>query len=149
MSRAPTLACVTDPTALPRPGLHRRLLALQPVRYLVVAGTTSLVYLGLVASGLAAGLHYMLAITLAHAITITGAFPAYRRLVFVSRGRWVSDLWRFLSVWSTGMVAGFLGTPFLVEVVGMSPLPAQVLAIAVIAVGSYLGHRFFSFRHRR
>ncbi|GAA5159992.1 hypothetical protein GCM10011366_20670 [Ornithinimicrobium tianjinense] len=118
------------------------------MRYLLVAGTTSVFYLGLVAAGLGLGLHYLVAIALAHAVAMTCAFPAYRSLVFESRGRWPSDLWRFVSVWSSGMVAGFVGTPFLVEVVGMQPFPAQVLAIAVIAVGSYLGHRFFSFRHR-
>ena len=129
-------------------GAVRSLLALQPVRYLLVAGTTSVFYLGLVAAGLGLGLHYMVAIAAAHVIAMTCAFPAYRGLVFESRGRWSSDLWRFVSVWSSGMVAGFVGTPLLVEVGGMEPFPAQVLAIAVIAVGSYLGHRFFSFRHR-
>lgn len=125
-----------------------RLVALEQVRYLLVAGTTSLIYLTLVAGGLALGWHYMLAIAAAQAITIAGAFPAYRTLVFASRGAWRGDLARFLSVWSSGMVAGFVATPLLVEFVGMPPLPAQVLAIVVVAVGSYLGHRSVSFRHR-
>lgn len=125
-----------------------RLVGLQQVRYLLVAGTTSLVYLGLVAGGLALGWHYMLAILVAQVITIAGAFPAYRTLVFASRGSWRTDLLRFLSVWSSGMVAGFVATPLLVEVFGMPPLLAQVVAIVVVAVGSYLGHRFFSFRQR-
>jgi len=30
----------------------------------------------------------------------------------------------------------------------MPPLPAQILAVVVVAVGSYVGHKFFSFRHR-
>lgn len=124
------------------------LLRVEQVRYLVVAGTTSLFYLALVATGLWLGLHYMVAIAAAQAVTISGAFPAYRHLVFVSRSDWRGDLVRFLSVWSSGMVAGFLATPFLVEVVGISPLPAQVLAIIVVAVGSYLGHRYITFRQR-
>lgn len=125
-----------------------RLVGLQQVRYLLVAGTTSLIYLGLVAGGLALGWHYMIAIAVAQAITIAGAFPAYRTLVFASRGSWRTDLVRFLSVWSSGMVAGFVATPLLVEIFGMAPLLAQVVAIVVVAVGSYLGHRYFSFRHR-
>ena len=118
------------------------------IRYLVVAGVTSLSYLGLVALGLKViGWHYMVAILAAQVVTIGCAFPAYRSLVFESRGRVGADFVRFLSVWASGAIAGVVGTPFLVEVFGMDPLVAQVLAILIIAVASYLGHRFFSFRN--
>lgn len=126
----------------------RRLWAHHQIRYLIVAGTTSLAYLGLVATGLALGLHYMVAILIAQVITIACAFPAYRTLVFESRGNIAADFVRFLSVWASGAIAGVVGTPFLVEVFGMDPLIAQVLAIIIVAVASYLGHRFFSFRTR-
>lgn len=118
------------------------------LRYLVVAGCTSLGYVGLVALGLWIGWHYMVAILVAQAITIASAFPAYRNLVFRSKGTVWADFLRFLSVWASGAIAGLVATPFLVEVFGMPPLLAQVLAIVVIAVASYLGHRFFSFRNR-
>lgn len=117
------------------------------MRYLVVAGTTTLCYLGLVAAGLRFGWHYLVAILVAQAITIACAFPAYRTLVFQSRDRARRDFARFLSVWSTGAVAGVVATPALVELVHLSPMLAQVIAIVVVAVGSYLGHRLFSFRH--
>lgn len=90
----------------------------------------------------------MVAILIAQVITIAGAFPAYRSLVFESRGDVAGDFFRFLSVWSSGAIAGVVATPFLVEVFGMHPFVAQVLAIVVIAVASYLGHRWFSFRQR-
>jgi putative flippase GtrA len=105
------------PTALVRRALGRH-----EVRYLLVAGTTTLFYLALVGAGLLAGLPYMLAIACAHAVTICAAFPAYRHLVFRSRRAWPADLWRFLSVWSGGII--------------------------VVAVSSYLAHRFWSFGHR-
>jgi hypothetical protein len=126
----------------------RSLWSRHEIRYLVVAGCTSLGYLALVTVGLALGWFYMVAILVAQVITIACAFPAYRSLVFESRGPVWGDFVRFLSVWSTGAIAGVVATPFLVEVFGMHPLVAQVLAIIVIAVASYLGHRFFSFRHR-
>jgi len=127
----------------------RELWSHHQIRYLVVAGTTSLCYVGLVALGLWLGLYYMLAILAAQAITIACAFPAYRTLVFQSKGTVWSDFLRFLSVWVSGAVAGVVATPFLVEVFGWDPLVAQVVSIVVIAVTSYLGHRFFSFRHPR
>ncbi len=118
------------------------------VRYLIVAGTTSVFYVGLVAAGLALKLPYMAAILIAQVITIGCAFPAYRNLVFESRADVWKDFVRFLSVWASGAVAGLVATPFLVEVFGWDPLVAQVISIVVIAVASYLGHRFFSFRQK-
>ncbi|WP_061962867.1 GtrA family protein [Demequina aurantiaca] len=119
------------------------------VRYLVVAGSTSLGYLTLVWLGLHLGLHYMLAILLAQAITIGIAFPLYRSLVFQSTGAVIPDFVRFLSVWASGAVAGVLATPFLVEVFSWDPLIAQILSILVIAVVSFLSHQFFTFRRNR
>lgn len=119
------------------------------IRYLLVAGCTSLGYIALVALGYQViGWHYMIAILVAQVITIGTAFWFYRGFVFRSQGRIWADFLRFLSVWSTGAIAGVIGTPFLVEVFGMHPLVAQVLAIIIVAVGSYLGHTFFSFRDR-
>jgi|SRR5665647_266804 len=121
-------------------------LASEKVRYLVVAGTTTLVYLGLFAALLHTGLPYMVAILIAHAVMVSLAFPVYRRLIFRSTRPWQRDLPRFVSVWAGGFVAGVIGTPALVELAGIPPLPAQVIAVAVVAVASYLGHKFFSFR---
>jgi putative flippase GtrA len=115
------------------------------IRYLAVAGTTTLAYLGLLSGGLAIGLHYMVAIVLALVAHVAIAFPAHRRFVFGPGGGLRRDFVRFLSVWSTGAVAGLVGTPLLVELVGLQPLIAQVIVIVVVAVGSYLGHRYFSF----
>jgi len=33
-----------------------------------------------------------------------------------------------------------------VEGLGMNPVLAQIVITAVVAIGSFLGHRFFSFR---
>jgi putative flippase GtrA len=129
------------------PGRLGRLLKTEQGRYLAIGGTMAVGYLALVAAGLGAGLPYMLAITVAQIILIACAFPAYRTWVFRSQGALLGDLLRFLSVWSGGLAASFLGTPFLVEVLGMPPLPAQILTVVVVALGSYLGHKFFSFRH--
>ena len=128
------------------PAFVERLWARKGIRYLVVAGCTQVVYLGTFSLGLLAGWHYMIAIAVAQVVTIAAAFPAYRTIVFESSGRVWSDFVRFLGVWASGAFAGILLTPALVEVAGMPPLPAQIIAIAIVAVGSFLGHHFFSFR---
>ncbi|WP_166879362.1 MULTISPECIES: GtrA family protein [unclassified Salinibacterium] len=118
----------------------------QGLKYLVVASLTSLFYLGVMSLGLLIGWHYFIAIVIAQAVTIAGAFPAYRRFVFQSTGPIGRDFVRFLSVWLTGMIAGLVLTPLMVELVGMHPLVAQVIAIAVVSIGSFLAHRYFSFK---
>jgi putative flippase GtrA len=127
------------------PSLVRTAAQNEQIRYLAVAGSTTLVYLGLLAALLTV-LPYMLAILVAQAVIISVAFPTYRRLIFRSTRPWRQDLPRFVGVRAGGFLAGVVATPLLVELVGMPPLPAQVLAVVVVAVLSYLGHRFISFR---
>lgn len=130
-------------------GLVRTALGNEQIRYLLVAGTTTLGYLGLLAGLLATGMPYMYAILIAQAVTISVAFPTYRRLIFRSTSPWRRDLPRFVGVWGGGFVAGVVATPALVELAGIPPLPAQVIAVVVVAVLSYLGHRYVSFGGRR
>lgn len=118
----------------------------EEIRYLLVAGPTAACYLGILAALLVTDFPYMIAILMTQAIIFSVAFPVYRRLIFRSTGRWQSDLLRFASVWSGGFVAGIVATPALVELAGQPPLRAQVIAVAVVAVLTYLGHKFVSFR---
>lgn len=121
----------------------------QPGRYLLVAGLAALGYLALLALGLFVGLHYFVAILLAQAVTIVSAFPLYRRFVFgAGAGLW-SDFARFLVVWTGGAVSGIVVTPLLVELVNWHPLVAQIVAIGVVSIASFLAHRFFTFRTGR
>lgn len=119
---------------------------LQAVRYFASAGSVALLYIGLLAAGVALGVHYLIAILIAQVITISVAFPVYRRFVFQSHGPVLADFLRFLSVWATGAIAGIIVTPLLVELVHLHPVVAQVIAVAVVSVGSFLAHRLFSFR---
>ena len=70
----------------------------EKIRYVIVAGSTTICYLGILAMLLAAALPYMIAIVISQAIIISVAFPLYRRLIFRSSGRWQSDLPRFVGV---------------------------------------------------
>ena len=118
----------------------------EEIRYLFVAGSTAVCYLAILAALLATDLPYMIAILITQVIIFSVAFPVYRRLIFRSTGRWQSDLPRFVGVWSGGFIAGIVATPALVELAGQPPLLAQVIAVAVVAVLTYLGHKFVSFR---
>ena len=127
-------------------GLVRQAFSREEVRYLFVAGTVAVSYLAILAALLASGLPYMFAILIDQVIIFSVAFPVYRKVIFRSTGRWKPDLFRFLGVWSGGFVAGIVATPALVELAGEPPLLAQVIAVAVVAVLTFLGHKFVSFR---
>ena len=116
------------------------------VRYLVVAGSVSVLSWAMVALGLLFGWHYMIATVFSQLAPIPVAFPAYRRFVFESQGPLRGDLFRFMIVWGTGMIAPIAAAPLLVEGLGMNPVLAQIVITVVVAIGSFLGHRFFSFR---
>jgi GtrA-like protein len=116
------------------------------VRYLVVAGSVSVLSWAMVAFGLFLGWHYMIATVFSQLAPIPVAFPAYRRFVFESQGRLRGDLFRFMIVWGTGMIAPIAAAPLFVEGLRMHPVVAQIVITVVVAISSFLGHRFFSFR---
>jgi putative flippase GtrA len=125
-----------------RPGIQ------QLLRYGFSAGGVAALYVLIYWLGLQLGLHYFLAILIAQIIAIAVAFPLYRAFVFASTGSLRSDFLRFLGVWMGGAIAGVVATPLLVEIFGVDPFWAQVAAILVISVASFLSHRFFTFRRR-
>jgi len=121
----------------------------QVFRYGICAGSVALLYVFVYWVGLRLGLHYFVAILVAQVIAISVAFPLYRAFVFASTGSLRSDLIRFLGVWTGGALAGLVATPILVELFRVDPFWAQVFAIVVVSVGSFLAHRFFTFARRR
>lgn len=120
--------------------------AAQTIKYFAVAGGVMVFYLALYSAGVLVGLHYFISILLAQMIAISVAFPLYRNVVFLSTGKVLRDFVKFLSVWASGALAGLVATPLLVEVWGVGPIIAQVASVVVVGAGSFLAHKFFSFR---
>jgi putative flippase GtrA len=90
-------------------------------------------------------LHYLLVLALAHVAAVLEAFAVQRRFVFRSIEPWLPELARFWSVY-LGIFA--LNIPVLllsVEVVHLPVLVAQFVTLLILAVGSYLLHRSFTF----
>ncbi len=85
-------------------------------------------------------------VALAYAVCIVFAFVAHRRLVFRVRGQVVRDFVRFVLVNSGGLVLNMAGVQVAVDVLRLPERPATVVAMGLVAVASYFGHRHFSFR---
>lgn len=92
---------------------------------------------------------YMVALVGAHISAVPCAFVLYRRFVFRVRGHVWLDLWRFELVNLTSFGINLLVLPFAVEVLGLDPIPAQLLITAGSVTISYFGHKLFSFRRRK
>ena len=124
------------------------LLSREEVRYVLVAGASSLWFLAVYAVQVAMGIPYMIALLASHVLAIAVAFPLYRAVVFGSGGTIRGDLVRFAGVWIGSAVIGAALLPALVEGAGVAPIPAQILSVGTLALVSFLGHRHLTFRPR-
>ena len=84
-------------------------------------------------------------LAIAHVIGVIVAYLLYRRFVFRVTGRFWRDLARFESVYLVQLAFNSIALPLAVGL-GVPRIPAQLAIVIVSAVGSYLGHKFFSFR---
>lgn len=128
-----------------------RLLTNQKVRFVMVGGFNTVfgygLYVGLYALAFSTmRFGYLWSLVGSYAISITLAFFLYRRFVFRVSGRVRRDFVAFVSVNALAIGSNLLLLPFLVEVVGVPPLPAQGLTLVCTTLITYFGHRDVSFR---
>ncbi|RMI29982.1 GtrA family protein [Nocardia stercoris] len=85
-------------------------------------------------------------VALAYCLSLGVAFVAHRTLVFRVRGHVLRDFVRFVAVNSGGLVLNMAGLQLAVDVLGCPKIPATVVVMGLVAVGSFFGHRYYSFR---
>ena len=121
----------------------------QRVAFLVVGAVNTAVGYGwFVFFELAMGrwLHYLAVLLCAHVAAVLCAFVLYRRVVFRVRGNVWLDLARFETVYLVSLALNLVLLLLLVEVLDLKVLLSQALALCIIAVTSFIGHKHFSFR---
>jgi len=89
---------------------------------------------------------YMGSLFCAHVVASSVAFVLYRRLVFKVIGHVMLDYFRFQGVYFVTLTTNVILLPLFVEVFGWNVYLAQGVVMCVTVVGSFLGHKFFSFR---
>lgn len=89
--------------------------------------------------------HYF-ALVPSYILSILCAFFLYRTVVFRVKGHVFRDLLRFSSVYVTTFLLNIPLLGLMTDVLGMSPMWAQVVNVAVMTVTSYVFHKRFSFR---
>ncbi|WP_308166917.1 GtrA family protein [Nocardia albiluteola] len=145
----PDMSLADRTAASPWPGALLRLVRRQEVAFAAVGVANTL--LGMVMTVvfetlLGRSWPPAVAVALAYAVCIVFAFVAHRRLVFRVRGHVVRDFVRFVLVNSGGLALNMAGVQLTVGVLRLPETPATLVVMGLVAVGSYFGHRHFSFR---
>jgi len=121
------------------------------LRYLVVALTNTLVGYSLYAVALF-GLGeaaYLWALVFSHLFATTMAFFLYRKFVFHVRGSHLLDYARFQMVYLLSLSLNAVLLALIVSTTAVGPLLGQAICLTIVAIGSFFGHRHFSFRRSK
>lgn len=127
----------------------RAMLTPQLLRFFVVGVVNSLFGFGLfvvLQLALAGVLNYLVITVLSTIVSVLEAFVLQRYLVFRVRGRFFGDLWRFSGVYGVVLLANLVALPVLYEWIGIPLLISQAIFTVLIALGTFVVHRAFTFR---
>ena len=93
--------------------------------------------------------HYLLLGIICHIISVTNAFLCYKYFVFKTKGNFFKEYFKCLSVYSSNMVLGTIEMYICVSLLGWNAVYVNFALTAVNFVLNYIGHRYFSFSHRK
>lgn len=126
------------------PGLARS----QKFRFLLVGVTNTVFGYLLFASLLlvVGDVSYVLAGVISHLTATTLSFGLNRTYVFRSKNRVLAEYLRFQLTYTLILALNLSLLIALVEFLGWPVLVAQAVCLLFVAVSSYLGHRYVSFR---
>lgn len=133
-------------------GMRTRVLNDQRVRFLIIGAVNSMVGYGffvLVQWLFGAYISYFGSLIAAHLLASILAFLLYRAYVFRVRGAALVDFLRFQVVYLVPLTANAIALPVLVSLLHWNVYIAQATIVAVSAIVSYFGHKFFSFRRAK
>ncbi|WP_411156307.1 GtrA family protein [Nocardia beijingensis] len=133
----------------PAPGLLTRVVRRQEVAFALVGACNTLLGIGLTVAWLAVlgdAWPPAVAVVLAYAVGIVVAFVLHRTLVFRVRGRVLRDFAAFVVVNSGGLLMNTVLLSLAVTVLRLPRIPSAVVVMGLVAVASFFGHRYISFR---
>lgn len=89
--------------------------------------------------------HYLIILGVSFLFSLTHAFIGQRFVVFRSNEPWIKEYLRFFLVNISGMVGNVILLTIFVEI-GFELLLSQAISVLIVAIFSYFGHRYFSFK---
>ncbi|MEU6191441.1 GtrA family protein [Nocardia sp. NPDC047038] len=135
----------------PPAGLLVRVVRRQEVAFALVGACNTLLGIALTVVWLAVlgdAWPPAVAVVLAYAVGIVVAFVLHRTLVFRVRGRVLRDFAGFVVVNSGGLLMNTVLLSLAVSVLHLPRIPSAVVVMGLVAVVSFFGHRYISFRRK-
>ncbi|NTW28745.1 MAG: GtrA family protein [Coriobacteriia bacterium] len=81
-------------------------------------------------------------------IAVTQNFFTFKLLVFRTKGHWLREYLRMYVTYSLTFLVQSVVTLAISQVFHLSVFWANLPTIAIVTIFSYLGHKYFTFRHR-
>ena len=121
----------------------------EKLRFLAVGGWNTLFSYGMLwilDSLLHARLHYTLILTLNWVIGVTQNLFTFKLLVFRTKGNWLKEYLRSYVVYAGGFLLNLAIVAAIMEIWHPRLVIAQLPALVVVTVISYVGHKYFTYR---
>ena len=90
--------------------------------------------------------NYLVLAVPVNVLAITNAFVCYKLIVFRTKGHWLAEYVKCYLVYGLGCLISMVLLWILVEAFSMDPVVANVIGNVIVIIGSYFGHKYFSFR---
>lgn len=136
---------------LATPGPLLRIVKRQELAFAIVGGFNTLLGMALVVFWLRVlgDGRPGLAVVAAYSLSTVVAFVLHRTLVFRVSGQVLRDFLAFCGVNAGGLVLNVVLVELAATVLGFPAEPASVIVMGLVAVLSFFGHRYISFRRTR
>lgn len=118
------------------------------IRYLLIGLYNTIVgyfLFWLVNYVLANVVHYLVILCVSFMLSLTHAYIGQRYIVFRSTEHWWKEYFRFFSVNLSGLIINAFLLALFVES-GIDLMVSQAISMLIVAIISYYGHRYFSFK---
>ncbi len=116
-------------------------------RFVIVGGVNTALTYALYAGLVWYGIHYLLALTIEYAVGILAGFIANRQWTFANRDRMGPALFRYIATYCIVYVLNAVLLTFFVELADMNKLLAQLFALGIATLASYIAQRWWVFRN--
>ncbi|HEY3317662.1 MAG TPA: GtrA family protein [Coriobacteriia bacterium] len=91
---------------------------------------------------------YNFALVSGWVVSVCVSYGNFKLFVFKTRGtNWVAELGRSYVVYSAALLVNLAVLNAFVRLAHMHPLVGQAASILIVTMMSYLGHKYFTFRH--
>ena len=117
----------------------------QVSRFLIAGGITTLVNYLIFAALFFLSFNYIVSSAVGYASGFCLGFILFKRFTFKSQGNWKTEAVKQIIVYSFSLALNLYALYALVHYINLSPLFANVVAIALSTITNFLGMKFFVF----